>query len=125
MEDTFLDKIEQDCYLVSKGVRAAALLQFQHKKTSDVDEIITITKKHNVKYELKPFYKDGWTELWIYENNIVRYIINELPDKPNLPSDHYILGKLFGYSDEKIFDFCKNKAELNDPNLNDVVSNIN
>jgi hypothetical protein len=124
MEDIFLDKIEQDCYLVSKGVRAVALLQFRHKKNNDVDKIIKITKRHNVKYELKPFYKDGWTELWIFENDIVRYIINELPDKPILPSDHYILGKLFGYSDEKIFRFCKQKAGLNDPRLNDVTSNL-
>ena len=123
MNEVLLGQIEQDCYLISKGVRSAALLQFQHKKSGDVDEIIKITKRHNVKYELKSFWEEGWTELWIYENDIVRYIINELPDNPKLPSEHYILGKLFGYSDEKVFIFCKEKSELNDPNLNDITAN--
>jgi len=123
MTNIFLEEIERDCYLVSKGVRAAALLQFRHKRTRDIDKIIEITKRHNVKYELKSFWKNGWTELWIYESDIVRYIINEIPDNPKLSSEHYILGKLFGYSDEKIFKFCKEKAEMNDPNMNDVISN--
>lgn len=123
MKDELLQMIEHDCILISKGVRAASLMAFQYNKTIDFDEINKIVKRNNVKFELKPYWKENWTELWIYENDIVRYIINELPDKPNLPSEHYLLGKLFGYSDNKIFEFCKEKAELNDPRLNDVTSN--
>jgi hypothetical protein len=105
MKEELIRIIEDHCYLISKGVRSAALVSFQQNKKTDINIIDEVAKRNNVKYYIKPYYKDGWKELWIYENDIVKYIIDELPDIPRLPSEHYLLGKLFGYSDDKIFDF--------------------
>jgi len=51
------------------------------------------------------FLSNGWFRLWIFKKDIMLEIIKVLPDKPNSIFDHWVLGKVFGYSDEAIEEF--------------------
>jgi len=42
------------------------------------------------------------TTLWIYKDSYMLEIIQNLPYKPETVFDHWVLGKIFGYSDEAI-----------------------
>jgi len=43
---------------------------------------------------------NGWASLWIYQYPHIREVIESLPDAPQTVYDHWVLGKLFGYSEE-------------------------
>ena len=48
---------------------------------------------------------NGWASLWIYQYPHIREVIESLPDAPQTVYDHWVLGKLFGYSEEAICSF--------------------
>lgn len=55
-------------------------------------------------------YYPEWVTVWIYksEDAYLLEIIKSLPQVPKSVLDHWILGKLFGYSDEAIRKFVTN-----------------
>lgn len=79
-------------------------------QTRYIEKAIDIVKQDNLKYHTRKL-ADGWCELWMYSNPIMKEIIECTPDTPTSKYDHWVLGKLFGYSDEKTLEFAETHGE--------------
>ena len=99
--------ISTHAYMCIKG-KPTSVVSVQ---TRYIKKAIDVVKSHNLKYHIKKL-ADGWCELWMYDNPIMKEIIECTPDKPASNYDHWILGKLFGYSDEKIFEFMNKQDRV-------------
>lgn len=101
--DWLKGQAEAYCYMVSRG-KPAAVIAVQKRYVTEVKS--TIESFHGVKtYE--QFLSDGWVSLWIFKNDIMIEIIKSLPEEPNTAYEHWVLGKVFGYSEEAITEFIE------------------
>lgn len=93
------------CYEVSKETKPVASIT---AKTIYVEQMIKHIKalQLNLKVEIKEV-KDypEWSTFYIFKHEYLREVIENAPEKPNSTFDHWILGKLFGYSDAEIRKF--------------------
>lgn len=74
-----------------------------------MEKAVNLVKKQ---YNLKTYKEklsDGWYSLWIYKSNHILEIIKKVPREPKSVYDHWVLGKLFGYTEEAIEDFLTNQ----------------
>lgn len=95
-------------YMVRNG-KPAALISIQ---TRYVDAAIEIIEGYKLSYH-HAHLADGWVEMWMYKNPTMKEIIECLPNTPTTDFDHWVLGKVFGYSDMEIFTFIsKQKLKL-------------
>lgn len=96
-----LGQIDIECYMIQRGKPAALIpikkRAYQHYK-------LFVEKYYNLEV-MKQDLNDEWVSLYIYKNNYIKEIIESLPEQPKTKFDHWVLGKLFGYSDEAINDF--------------------
>lgn len=104
MNDRIKSEIETYCYLIGKG-KPSAMLPIQTRYTETAKEIIHAHKLSHYIEDLA----DGWKVLWIYKDKYLIDIIKKMPEKPNTVYDHWVLGKIFGYSDEAIREFIEVK----------------
>lgn len=88
------------CYEVSKGTKPVALIQ---PKTIYVDRIKKLVEKEglNIKIETVEKYPE-WSIIYIFKDKYLLEVIENAPKNPNTIYDHWILGKMFGYSDAEI-----------------------
>jgi len=101
--DWLKGQTEAYCYMVSRG-KPAAVIAIQKRYVLDIKS--TVKSFRGIKtYE--QFLADGWISLWIYKKDFMMEIIKKLPEKPNTVHDHWVLGKVFGYSDEAITEFIR------------------
>lgn len=72
----------------------------------NVETFQAVVQKEGVYSYTKPsLTSESWTALWIFKHKHMLQVINKLPDNPETPFDHWLLGKAFGYSDEAIMEF--------------------
>lgn len=95
-------QLEAYCMMVERG-KPAANLPIQSRYA---EEAISIIKRHGLKYIKNPL-SDGWEEIWVYKYPHIGDIIRVLPQVPKTAFDHWVNGKLFGYSEEAIHEFLK------------------
>lgn len=99
-------KVETYCYMVKRG-KSAAMIPIKNSQLNGLKNII------ETRFELKTYVEDlvdgEWTTLWIYKKDYILDIIKSLPEQPKTVFDHWVLGKLFGYSDEAIEEFIRAK----------------
>ncbi|UYZ36778.1 hypothetical protein OD350_03655 [Clostridium beijerinckii] len=108
MSNIILEKIDFYCDMVLKG-KPCACEAIQDRYVSEV-----INKINNLK--LKSYIEElstGWKTIWIYKDEYIIEIIKELPEEPKTIFEHWILGKVFGYSDEAIRNFIQTKLLYN------------
>lgn len=87
--------------MVQRG-KPAAIISIQKKYLEEAVNLI------NEEYKLETYHEilaDDWITLWMYKNKYLLEIIKKVPQKPESVFEHWILGKLFGYSEEAIQDF--------------------
>ena len=99
-EPVVITEIETYCYLIIRG-KPTAVVSIQNRYASKAIKKI-------ISYKLKAYFKkvnDDWGELWIYKDDYMFEVIKSLPDKPKTIYEHWILGKVFGYSEEAIKKF--------------------
>lgn len=93
-------------YLVKNG-KPAALVSIQ---TRYIDASIKIIESHGLHHHHSQL-ADGWFELWMYKDPNMKEIIESLPNVPTTAFDHWVLGKMFGYSDIEIFTFITKHSQ--------------
>ena len=113
MNEYLKAQIEEHCQLVKRGVKPLSLLPHQERY---YDEIVSIVKENNLHYSSE-IISDGWRTIYIYKNKALRYLIAEMPTKPEKPSEHALIGYLLGYDTDSICDYILDKCELSEPNL--------
>ncbi len=99
------------CYLIQRG-KPAAILPIQNRYVDELQKYVE--SEYELHIYAEPLAK-GWTTLWIYKDSYIPEIIQNLPQEPETVFDHWVLGKIFGYSDEAIHQF------LEDPTLSNSV----
>lgn len=71
-------------------------------------QITAAAKYIEESFNLRTYAKcltDEWATLWIYKDEYLVEVIKSLPEKPKTVFDHWVLGKVFGYTDEAIKEF--------------------
>lgn len=112
-----ISEVENECYLIDKGVRSCALLsisgfyQNQIDIISKMEEIVLNHKLHS--YTFKQRFLDCDLEVytfWIYKYHHQLALIKYLENKSNKDlCSEWITGKLLGYSDESIEEYLAMK----------------
>ena len=95
-----LGEITAYAYMVRNG-KPAALVSVQ---TRYIDAAIETIESHKL-YHHHAHLAEGWVEMWMYKTPTMKEIIECLPSVPTTAFDHWVLGKLFGYSDTEIYTF--------------------
>ena len=113
MNETLRTQIDEHCKMVSRGVKSLSILAHQEKY---YDDVVNIIKEANLYYSSE-IISDGWRVIYIYKNKTIRFLVPELPQSPTKPSEHALLGLLFGYDINSICDYILDKCELDEPNL--------
>jgi hypothetical protein len=101
--DWLKGQTEAYCYMVLRG-KPAAVIAVQNRYSPDVKSIV---KSFQGLQTFEQFLADGWISLWIYKKDFMLEIIKSLPEEPKTIYDHWILGKVFGYSEEAIAEFIE------------------
>lgn len=101
MNDYLDGQIEAYCYMVKNG-KPAAMLPIQERYIDDAIEKVTSISNLNTFIEE---LSDGWRVLWIYNYPHIKEIIKSSQQAPDTLFNHWVLGKLFGYSEEAINEY--------------------
>lgn len=101
MNETIKGQLNTYCQFVKCG-KPTAMMALQDRYT---DNAIDIVKgKYDLSIHIE-YLSEGWITLWIYKYDYMLEVIKKLPEKPKTIYDHWVLGKVFGYSDESIKEF--------------------
>jgi hypothetical protein len=101
-------EIRTYCSQVKCGSKPIAFITV---KTVYEDIVTNYIKEH---YNLNVYIQDienytEWKTLFVYKHDYLIDIINSLPEEPQTPYEHWIVGKACGYSDDAIGEFIKSK----------------
>lgn len=102
MNDYLRGQINTYCELVRTG-KPAAIIPVQDRYINDAIEMVGCD---NLSYYVESL-SEGWNTLWIYKDSYIIEVIKEMPEKPKTTYDHWVLGKVFGYSDNAIKTFLE------------------
>ncbi len=98
------------CQDVKREVKPLALLSVQDRYVSRVVDYVTNKEGLFVYTE---DIAEGWSAVYIYKYDFLKDVILELPSSPQTAYEHWILGKVFGYSDNEIANFIGRQEEGN------------
>jgi len=97
------------CQMVYRGAKPCAMMPIMEK---DFKMAKITCMMENCKFKAV-YLSDGWNPLWIYIRDEISEIIDTIPEKPETKADHYLLGSLFGYSNDAICDFISTQKTSN------------
>lgn len=95
-----LGRLRVYCEMVQRG-KPAAMFPIQARYANEAKTIIQSYGLHEYLEKLA----EGWLTLWIYKFPHILEVIKSVPQAPSTAYDHWVLGKLFGYSEEVIHEF--------------------
>lgn len=99
--------IKEHIYLIKKGVRSCAWLDCIFEMYNEICKIIN--QENLMHYEDEINIEDFFIKrIFIYKYPHQLKMFKSCMPYPNTYEKHYILGKLFGYSDDAIEDFLDN-----------------
>lgn len=102
--DEFIEgQITTYCEFVKCG-KPAAMLPLQDRYVEEAKKIIR--NEFNLKFYIEDL-SEGWKTLWIYKEEYILEVIRALPEQPKTIFEHWILGKVFGYSEQAIKSFLE------------------
>lgn len=107
MNDFTIGQLTELCQSVYRGVKSCATIPIMNK---DIVSAEHICFSENVKIKKSKLYKN-WITLWIYINDEISDVIDLLPENPVTKADHYLLGSLFGYSNDAICNYLSKITE--------------
>lgn len=88
------------CESINTGTKPVAMINIQ---TRYIQELKQIVEKENLYVYIKNVESDqNWKVAYIYKYSYLADVIKIAPEYPSSIYDHWVLGKLFGYSDEAI-----------------------
>lgn len=88
------------CEAINTGTKSVAMMNIQTRYTPKLKQI---TEKENLHVYIKNVASDqNWKIAYIYKYSYLIDVIKIAPEYPSSIYDHWVLGKLFGYSDEAI-----------------------
>lgn len=103
--------LEHQAYLIARGVRSAAMEPVQDRYVAEAQRAAERYGLHTTVEDLA----EGWKSVWLYKHPHVRFVIEETGGRqPATAFDHWVLGKLFGYSDDAIAGFLLRAGLLTD-----------
>lgn len=88
------------CECVKNGNKPIAVTMVQNRYMEDA---INILIDNDLYFTLRKH--ENWTEVYLYKYGYMNEIVENLPDNPKTPYEHWLLGKAFGYSEEEIKNF--------------------
>ncbi|WP_039658507.1 hypothetical protein [Clostridium tyrobutyricum] len=91
------------CQFVKCG-KPAAMMALQDRYVEEAKNLID--NQFNLSVHIENL-SEGWKTMWIYKEKYVLEIILELPKQPKTIFDHWVLGKVFGYSEQSIKDYLE------------------
>ncbi len=100
LNDQLKSQIYTYCQMIKAG-KPTAMIPVQERY---IDESIEKVKELKLKTYIEDL-SEGWKVLWIYKDEYLLEIIKKMPEHPKTAYDHWVLGKIFGYSDESIKQF--------------------
>ncbi|GMQ60309.1 hypothetical protein AN1V17_47090 [Vallitalea sediminicola] len=101
-----LDYIEH----VQCGTKPIALMNLQSRYVDEAKNLINSIGLNLHVEDVKDY--DEWKVIYIYKHSYLIDIIKNLPDSPQTPYEHWILGKACGYSDEAIGEFVEGRKAI-------------
>src|SRR5690606_31162220 len=91
-----LGELEAYCYMVHRGGKPDANMALQERYLESARALIQENGLKCYVEDLAP----GWKTVWVYHHPHILHVIRELRHVPETVFDHWVLGKLFGYSEE-------------------------
>ena len=101
MNDFTKGQLTELCQMVYCGAKPCAMMPIMDK---DFKMAKITCMMENCKFKAVNL-SDGWKTLWVYIRDELPKVIDFLPTKPKTEADHYLLGALFGYSNDAICNF--------------------
>lgn len=108
MNEFTLGMLSQIVYDVERGAKPVGEVTVQ-KDIAD-EYVSYVERNHSVACHIKPF-DDVFSTIFVIKDNRMLGIVNECLKEPITTGDHYVLGKLFGYSDAAILDWIDAKLK--------------
>lgn len=113
MNDYLRAQIEEHCQMVQRGAKPLSLLPHQERY---YDEIVEIIKDYKLHWSSET-HGNGWRTVYIYKYKALKYLIAEMPNKPEKLSEHALIGYLLGYDTNSICSYILKHCKLEEPNL--------
>lgn len=100
MSDTIKIQVLNYIQHVQCGSKPIAFMNLQTRYIDEVTTLINNKGLNSYIEDIKDY--NEWKLIFIYKHDYLIDIIKNLPDNPQTPYEHWILGKACGYSDEAI-----------------------
>lgn len=107
MNDFTSGQLTELCQMVYTGTKPCAMIPVMIKNLQAAKIICGMRDCKFKSVELS----EGWVTFWVYIRDEISDIIDLLPENPKTKADHYLLGALFGYSNEAICNYIKNEPK--------------
>lgn len=98
MSERAFGELEALCYMVARGGKPAANIALQDRYLAGARTLIERHGLRSYTEDLEP----GWKTVWVYRFPHILDVIQTVRQAPRTVFDHWVLGKLFGYSEEAI-----------------------
>lgn len=98
MSERVLGTLEAYCYMVRRGGKPAANVPLQDRY---LEEARAVVEQHGLQCHVEEL-APGWKTVWVYRFPHILEVIKAVRQAPETAFDHWVLGKLFGYSEEAI-----------------------
>ena len=94
------------CECVSTGTKLAASLIFHRR---NADKMVELIQTSDCLYRMDLEHSEGWAHVFIYKYPWVEGLLDAIDSRgaPKTAFDNWVNGKLFGYSDVEIAEFCR------------------
>ncbi len=109
MNESLKMQLELTCNLIQKGVKPMSFFPIQKRYKKEV--INMISPLTDLYFHFEKLSND-WLAVYVYKNNIVKYLIKKLPEEPKTASEHAYLGLLLGYDIDSICKYISENCKL-------------
>lgn len=105
MNESIKTKIFLYIEQVQCGAKPLAFMSLQTRYIEKAIKLINKKKLYIYVEDVKDYPE--WKTIFIYKHEYMLDIIKSLPEYPQTPYEHWIIGKACGYSDEAIGEFIR------------------
>lgn len=103
-------QIAMYCEAIKTGTKPVAMLSIQSRY---VEEVKGYIEREGMKNHIRSSVGDeNWKVVFIYKYDYLLDVIKAAPEYPSSIFEHWLLGKLFGYSDEAIKNFLATPYDM-------------
>ncbi len=114
MNEYALAQLNELCQMVDRGCKPVALMSV---RVPEYQNAIDIIYREYTLHAICKQLNESFFSIFIFKNYNLRFVLDLIPDEPNTPTEHALLGYLFGYDTDSICKYIVKHCELNEPNL--------